>query len=125
MVKKLAIVASFPAFMLAARIVPFDRLPSTCMFYHVSGLPCPSCGMTRSVISLARLDLQNSLAFNPLGTLFVVVCGMIWGTAVYQIATGRRTRLDMWARRNFTTLILAGLAMLIVFGALRIWALTR
>lgn len=37
-----------------------------CIFYNVTGVYCPSCGMTRSVISLMHLDFKDALMYNPM-----------------------------------------------------------
>ena len=39
---------------------------SICIIYHVTGLPCPACGMTRAFISLMRLELRQAFAWHPL-----------------------------------------------------------
>ena len=43
-------------------------------------LPCPSCGSTRSLIALARGDLQESLYLNPIGILLaaMMIAGPFW-----------------------------------------------
>jgi len=43
-----------------------------CAFHAVTGLPCPTCGATRAVLALARLDPVAALAWNPLVTLAVL-----------------------------------------------------
>ncbi|MSR30968.1 MAG: DUF2752 domain-containing protein [Gemmataceae bacterium] len=40
-----------------------------CNFLVLTGMPCPSCGMTTSFALLVRGDLWNSLKANPVGTL--------------------------------------------------------
>jgi hypothetical protein len=45
-----------------------------CTFYLVTGLPCPSCGMTTSFALLVRGDLANSLRANAVGTLLALFC---------------------------------------------------
>ncbi len=40
-----------------------------CMFRSITGVPCPSCGMTRSVTTLARGNIANALWWNPLGVI--------------------------------------------------------
>jgi hypothetical protein len=44
---------------------------SVCAFRAASGLPCPSCGMTRSWVWAARGDLGTALRFNAAGVLFL------------------------------------------------------
>jgi hypothetical protein len=48
-------------------------LPS-CQFYFVTGLPCPSCGMTTSFALLMHGDPWNSLRANAVGTLLACFC---------------------------------------------------
>jgi hypothetical protein len=43
-----------------------------CNFRMMTGLPCPSCGMTTSFAFLVRGDLGNSLRANAVGTLLAL-----------------------------------------------------
>jgi hypothetical protein len=45
-----------------------------CTFYALTGLPCPSCGMTTSFALLVRGDVANSFRANAVGTLLALVC---------------------------------------------------
>jgi hypothetical protein len=45
-----------------------------CTFYDITGLPCPSCGMTTSFALLVRGDVANSLRANAVGTLLALFC---------------------------------------------------
>jgi hypothetical protein len=51
-----------------------------CLFRNISGLPCPSCGSTRAVISLLNGNLQESLYINPIGLIIasVMILTPIW-----------------------------------------------
>lgn len=44
-----------------------------CIFKTVTGIPCPSCGSTRSVISLLNGDLLPALLYNPFGYIIIAV----------------------------------------------------
>ena len=41
--------------------------PVICPFRHLTGLPCPSCGLTRSWQAAAHLRLTDSIGYHPLG----------------------------------------------------------
>jgi hypothetical protein len=41
--------------------------PVLCPFRLLTGLPCPFCGMTRSLLALGRGDVAASIALHPLG----------------------------------------------------------
>lgn len=43
-----------------------------CIFHEITGLPCPTCGGTRSLIALSQFDLVSSFMFNPLVPLFAI-----------------------------------------------------
>lgn len=66
--------------LLAARFLPLDRLLLTpCPFHALTGLPCFSCGGTRSFMAFARLDLPHAIAMNPAAALLAAI------TAVYVV----------------------------------------
>ena len=125
MMKKAATIISFPLFLAIARFFPWERLPSPCVFWHITGLPCPSCGMTRSVVALTHMDLARSGSMSLLGIPLIVGLGIWWVCAVYEIATGRRTRLLAWASRRMTLLVVAGIVVLFGYGIIRIALLLR
>jgi hypothetical protein len=41
--------------------------PPLCPFRLLTGLPCPGCGLTRSLVSLLHGDLSAAVLFHPLG----------------------------------------------------------
>lgn len=45
-----------------------------CEFKRMTGLPCPSCGMTTSFSLLIRGDVWHSMQANWVGTLFASIC---------------------------------------------------
>jgi hypothetical protein len=95
-----------------------------CNFLRLTGLPCPSCGMTTSFALLMHGDVAASLRANPVGTLLAVfLLGMIpW--SLVGAARGRWLwvrRLEPWllgAVILFTTLALVRWGLLL---AVRRW----
>ncbi|MGQ9780399.1 MAG: DUF2752 domain-containing protein [Bacillota bacterium] len=93
-----------------ALVLPFFLAPSAtglgthtrllvapCLFYRVSGLPCPLCGMTTSLSLLARGRLLASLTAHPLGWLaFLYLCALA-GFLVWAAVTRRVARLELRA----------------------------
>lgn len=49
-----------------ALLYSFLTKQSSCAFYHLLGIPCPACGMTRSYISLLKLDISKAFYYHPL-----------------------------------------------------------
>jgi hypothetical protein len=124
-------------FVVAARLDPYgpDGLPRglgthtqlglpECNFLRLTGLPCPSCGMTTSFALLMHGDVVASLGTNPVGTLLAVfLLGMIpWGLA--GAIRGRwlwvRT-LEPWLLRAIIVFTTLALARWVVLLAMRRW----
>lgn len=51
-----------------------------CFIKHITNVPCPSCGSTRSIVSLIRGDFMEALNMNPLGYLvaLIMLIAPIW-----------------------------------------------
>ncbi|MGE5393616.1 MAG: DUF2752 domain-containing protein [Candidatus Saccharibacteria bacterium] len=45
--------------------------PGLCLFKRITTIPCPSCGSTRSVISLMKGDIAAAFYWNPFGLLLI------------------------------------------------------
>lgn len=58
--------------LVAARILPMQDLLPGCTFRGLVGLACPTCGATRSLVSLAQGDLGSAIALNPLVVIVVL-----------------------------------------------------
>ena len=70
--------------------------PSFCPFRLWSGVPCPGCGLTRSVVALMHGDLAGSLYFHPLGVAVVLALVVV---AAAELAFAAR-RLGAAQRRG-------------------------
>lgn len=44
-----------------------------CPMQNIFGLPCPACGITRSMSSLLNLDVLHSFQYHPLGIIVLAV----------------------------------------------------
>lgn len=73
-----------------------------CLLRKFTGIPCPSCGCTRSLAAWTQFDLEQAFRFNP---LFFVVCliAIAWiALTSFERLAGRpwlpdiRLRLQRW-----------------------------
>ncbi len=62
-----------------------------CIIKHTTHVPCPSCGSTRSVLSLLHGDVSGAMWWNPLGfiLLAIMVVTPIW--ILFDLATRKST----------------------------------
>lgn len=44
-----------------------------CLVKHVTAIPCPSCGTTRSVVAMLQGDWGQALLLNPFGYLIAAI----------------------------------------------------
>lgn len=94
------------------------NLPSFCLFYHLTGLPCPGCGLTRSFVCLSHGHLGESLHWHPLGPAIFLLLFLLWLRCGLYWLTGR-TMLPL-PPRLFSRLSFAGAAVLVFADFARI-----
>ena len=75
----------------------FQGLPDLCLFHRLTGLDCPTCGLTRSIAAAARLDLGAAWRFHPFGPFLLagLILAPAWNRFVPEPV--RRDRRWRWA----------------------------
>jgi hypothetical protein len=91
-----------------------------CGFKAMTGAPCPGCGMTRACLALARGDLVESVRLHPLAPALVLGGATLLALSVAEGATGRPWLSRPW-RRHGARWATAGLVLLAVVWAVRVW----
>ena len=101
------------ALLALARFFPFGSLPPLCVFKHLTGLPCLTCGMTRSWVAVMHGELAQALAWNPAGA---ALCALTLLGTVYLLARAvgaPAVRLDA-SRREGRALAIGVVVVVIV-----------
>lgn len=65
-----------------------SRRQSICFFRVATGVPCPSCGMTRGFAALAKGDVSAAFDKHPLAPLFafeLMLGWLVWGAAAWKM----------------------------------------
>lgn len=96
-------------------IFAFTKRGVPCPFYMVTGLLCPSCGATRMVMSLLKLDFYGAYSYNRalFLSLPVLIFAFLYQKWIY-IKTGRRS-----LKPAIKVILWAEVAFFLLFGAVR------
>jgi hypothetical protein len=88
-------------------------LPSVCSFRLMTGIPCPGCGLTRSIVAAVHGDWVASYAYNRMGPVVLVylllqtACRITWlSVERFRAAAARAGRLLDWALIPLLVLVL-------------------
>ncbi len=97
----------------AAALPGIENGPVACPFRAVTGLPCPTCGLTRVTHWLMRGDVGSALAINPFDSLFLLVAVPLFaGLWVANLAGGFTVRISMSpVERRVAWALLAAVAL--------------
>ena len=112
----LALIGGVGAFFLPVTSLGF----SVCFFYNLSGVPCPGCGMTRSVHLALHLQPMHALYHHPMGLLAAVMIIYFCVTAVWRPA-GRL--FEAYKQHSAVVIVVLALGIL-SFGLVRaLWVI--
>ena len=105
-------------FITYTRSVTHEDDPGICLFKQITGIPCPSCGSTRSVLTLLHGDLIGALIWNPFGLILmgIMVISPVW--ILYDLLASRQSlyrlyiKSEQFLRRKWIMLLFIGLVLL-------------
>ena len=110
---------------------PSSHGPVLCPMRSVTGVWCPTCGMTRALGWLAHGDLHESLRYHPLAPVLVIESVLVAAFLLYQrrararaaVPNGDRVaRSDPWSSSR-TAPLLRGLLVANALLALVVWVI--
>jgi hypothetical protein len=87
------------------------------MIKSITGIPCPACGTSRSVLSIFEGDLYGAFIWNPFGyiiALIMVLCPL-W--IIMDVITGKESFFKVYKqaetilRKRLISLPLAGIVL--------------
>jgi hypothetical protein len=110
-----------------AWLLLLPELPvNTCIFKQATGLPCPSCGSSRSVQALLHGHWLQIFSYNPLGiiTFFMVLVGAIWSVAdVFRGSQSLYVSIKKWLA--FIKRPLAAWGLILIILANWLWNIAK
>ena len=96
-----------------------DALPKfdLCTFHRLTGLPCPSCGLTRAFCAISHGDFAAAWRFNPFGFLFYAGVLAVPAWAAWKWRNPHLTPSPRWQRAAW----IGGLAIFLLMCAHNVW----
>ncbi len=67
------------------------NMVSVCLFKAATGLPCPSCGSTKSVVDITRMHFADALYANPIGFIVAILLVILPFWIVADLATHKQS----------------------------------
>jgi len=128
-----AVVAGLIALVFIASVLGVDRWrvlglqaigpegSTLCLLRRTTGLPCPTCGMTRSFCAMGRGEVADAFQKHPLGPVLYALLAFVMVRSAAAAVRGRRlfagtARLLLW-----TVPVL--LAAAVVLWVVRLWGM--
>ena len=69
-----------------------------CLFKRLTTIPCPSCGSTRSVLSILKGDFAGAFMWNPIGFILIFFLLLTPGWILLDV-TGNKSSLYNFFRK--------------------------
>ena len=99
-------------YLLAVRLTGFG-IP--CLFYEVTGLLCPGCGLTHAAVAFSRGAIREGLGYNPMLPVYLLYGGWFGGRGAVRYLRGEKNPFLFGPSFVHTVMLIA----VIVFGILR------
>lgn len=84
-------------------------LPPSCVSRQWFGVECPACGLTRSLVLLAKADWENAWRMHHLGWLMGIAILLQFPYRIFALAAGRAAPLGRQIPRLFGLALIAAL----------------
>jgi Protein of unknown function (DUF2752) len=95
-------------------LVSFSLPGWACPIFHITGIPCPGCGMSRAIMLLLRGDLRGSLRYHAFAPIFLltivaVILASVLPRSITEPVVSKAEELE--GKTRLTTMILIGLVL--------------
>ena len=74
---------------------PAESNITTCRFHEITGLDCPTCGISRSFYSLSKFNFNEAFVYHPLGPLLFIILGLLLIRFVIELLLNKELQLSI------------------------------
>ena len=94
----LALIAGYSYVLWESYIRIFNHPFTPCIFKNMTGIACPSCGVTRSVLLLMHGNVESAILMNPLGLIItsIMVIAPFW--LLYDVSLKKETLYNSYKK---------------------------
>jgi hypothetical protein len=96
-----AIILAFPCFIMATN-PHVETSQSFCPMKMLAGLPCPGCGITKSLVFAYQGEIQKSLSYHIFGFPAILACVVTIAVLIVEIITGKEYFQNILYSRRLT-----------------------
>jgi hypothetical protein len=95
-----------------------DDAGGLCLVKHITGIPCPSCGSTRSIMALINGNIREAAFLNPFGFIIALIMLITPFWIAYDTLSKRKTlfncycRSEIFLRKPFVAVPLVALVVI-------------
>ena len=115
-----ACLAGYLYLMVYLFLLPDGSGMGICIFKHITGIPCPSCGSTRAVKALLHGDFIGSIVLNPIGILVAVIMIVLPVWLIVDITQNKQS-LYLFYRRFENFVRKPGIAAILIILVVANW----
>jgi len=69
---------------------PLNYPITSCGFKNIFGIPCPSCGLSRSVFSFSHFHFQEAFGYNLMGPILLFISIIIFTLLMFEAISGKK-----------------------------------
>jgi hypothetical protein len=96
-----------------------------CGFYSLTGIPCPTCGMTTAFAYAVRGQLFQAFEAQAMGLLLALATAAAAGLSLIVAVTGRTWTVNWYRIDAGRVLILVGVLLILAWGLKIAWVLAE
>lgn len=85
-----------------------------CLFYVLTGLYCPGCGVTRMSVALLQLDFERAFHYHPVLLCSLPLLGVCFGYQALRYVKTGETKL-LWWQNTIIWLVIVALVSFCVY----------